>query len=128
MAPSRKSRQCFMPRSASVITETAAPSFGGRAMTLDRMTVDEKQIVEHARRDAIQACVLFGQCRSATRRGSGYAGFAPDEGGLGEPARSPSRRFAGAEYEGCASVFPMRDDDVPHVQYPFRNLSRGTSR
>ena len=28
-------------------------------MTLDGMTIDEKQIAEHARRDVIQACVLL---------------------------------------------------------------------
>jgi ribosomal protein S13 len=67
MAPRTNPANVLPSRGASVIAETAAPSLGTRAMTLDGMAIDEKQIAEHARRG---------------------------EGGLGEPARSnaPLRR------------------------------------
>ena len=67
-------------------------------MTLDGMTIDEKQIAEHARRDAIQACVLLVSMQFGDKAGEWLRAelfrIAPDEGGLGEPARSkaPLRR------------------------------------
>jgi hypothetical protein len=61
-------------------------------MTLNDMTIDEKQIAEQARRDAIQACVLlvsvqFGDKAAEWLRAELFK-IAPDEGGLGEPPRS----------------------------------------
>jgi hypothetical protein len=67
-------------------------------MTLDGMTIDEKQIAEHARRDAIQACVLLVSMQFGDKAGEWLRAelfrIVPDEGGLGEPARStaPLRR------------------------------------
>jgi hypothetical protein len=67
-------------------------------MTLDGMTIDEKQIAEHARRDAIQACVLLVSIKFGDEAGEWLRAelfrIASDEGGLGEPARpkAPRRR------------------------------------
>jgi hypothetical protein len=60
---------------ASVSTETAAyPHSGYGIMTLDDMTIDEKQIAEQARRDAIRACVLLVSMQFGDKAGeSGYA-------------------------------------------------------
>jgi hypothetical protein len=74
-----------------------------------------------------QACVLFGHCSSATRRGNGYAGLlriAPDEGGLGEPARSntPVRRWkrdsAGAP-NGSPRGLATTTNHRPTPAFPF---------
>jgi hypothetical protein len=67
-------------------------------MTLDDMTIDKKQIAEQARRDAIQACVLLVSMQFGDKAGEWLRAelfrIVPDEGGLGEPARSnaPLRR------------------------------------
>ena len=96
MAPRTNPANVLPSRGASVITETAAPSLGTRAMTLDGMTIDEKQIAEHARRDAIQACVLLVSMKFGDKAGEWLRAelfrIAPDEGGLGEPARSNAPR------------------------------------
>jgi hypothetical protein len=67
-------------------------------MTLNDMTPAEKQIAEQARRDAVQACVLLVSMQFGDRAGKWLRAelfrIAPDEGGLGEPARAnaPLRR------------------------------------
>jgi hypothetical protein len=61
-------------------------------MTLDDMTIDEKQIAKQARRDAIQACVLLVSMQFGDKAGEWLQAelfrMAPDEGGLGESPRS----------------------------------------
>ena len=69
-------------------------------MALDGMTIDEKQIAEHARRDAIQACVLLVSMRFGDKAGEWLRAelfrIAPDEGGLGVPLRRRKRHSTGA--------------------------------
>ena len=61
-------------------------------MMLDDMAIAEKQIAEQARRDAIQACVLLVSMQFGDKAGKWLRAelfrIAPDEGGLGEPARA----------------------------------------